>query len=108
MLVGGASPTLVLTNHETAAYETSDALSTQVAYYLSVSRSEAGDIVVAIYSDSGRTTLVQTLSVETNANRSWRYLFALDSYNDGTSHTVSVDVENLSRVASAASPAQDT
>ena len=76
VLVGGASPTLVLTNHEAGGgSDTSAALSTQTKYYLSVERS-GETLQVGIYSDADRTTLVDTLSVSVDAGRTWRYLFA--------------------------------
>jgi RHS repeat-associated protein len=94
-LVGAASPTLVLTDHESAASDTSTALTTQTTYYCTVERTADTTVECRIYSDLGRTTLVDTLSVSVTSGRVWRYLVACNSYNDNEADAISFDVENL-------------
>ncbi len=94
-LVGAASPTLVLTDHETGASDTSTSLTTQTTYYCTVERTADTTVECRIYSDLGRTTLVDTLSVSVTSGRTWRYLVACNSYNDNEADAISFDVENL-------------
>ena len=94
-LVGAASPTLVLTDHESGASDTSTALTTQTTYYCTVERTADTTVECRIYSDLGRTTLVDTLSVSVTSGRTWRYLVACNSYNDNEADAISFDVENL-------------
>jgi len=94
-LVGAASPTLVLTNHESGASDTSTGLTTQTKYYCTVERTADTTVECRIYSDSARTTLVDTLSVAIASGRTWRYLLGCNSYNDSSADAISFDVENL-------------
>jgi hypothetical protein len=59
-------------------------LSANTWYYLKIVKSGTS-ITCYIYSDSARTTLVDTLTVTMNADDSFRYIFACDTSNTGTS-----------------------
>ncbi|NLW49895.1 MAG: hypothetical protein GXY85_03510, partial [Candidatus Brocadiaceae bacterium] len=53
-------------------------------YHFTFDRPTATTVRARIYSDEARTTLLATLSVTVDAGRSWRYLFAVNSVNNGT------------------------
>jgi RHS repeat-associated protein len=83
-LVGGATAQLVLKNHETGTSDSCSGLAVDTTYYATVERTAADTVELRLYSDAGRTTLVDTLVVDdVNSARTWRYLFAANSYNDG-------------------------
>lgn len=70
------------------------------AYYLKIKRDESvgtyGTIYIYIYSDSARTTLVDTLEVALHTSKKdFRYLFALSSRSDGSAYTINGYQENL-------------
>lgn len=69
-------------------------------YYSTISRDESvgsfGQLICEIYSDSGRTILVDTLSVLLHAKIDFRYVFGLMSYDDNqAARTVDLTVSNL-------------
>ena len=64
--------------------------------------SGAGTVRLQVFSDAARTRLVDTLTVAVGAARTWRYLFGANSYNDGTTGTLSFDVEHLGLARGAA------
>lgn len=68
-------------------------------YYLEIERDEAvgtyGTAYARIYSDSGRTMLVDTLAITLGHSVDFRYVYALNTYNSGSSVTRSGYVENL-------------
>jgi hypothetical protein len=55
-------------------------------YYLKMERAAGNDtITIKIYSDSGRTTLLDTLTISGyGTSTKWRYLFALVTHSDGS------------------------
>lgn len=54
-------------------------------YYITVTRLAGGDTVTAaIYSDSSRVTLVDTLSVSGYGATKWRYVYGFINYNNGS------------------------
>lgn len=57
--------------------------------------SGAGTVTLKIYSDSARTTLVDTLSITLTQTFSYRYLYGINSLNDGGMQTLTGDVSNL-------------
>lgn len=64
-------------------------LSEDTIYYLTIERDESvgsfGDITCFIYSDSGRTTLVDTLNVVLHTSKKdFRYIYAANTFNDGS------------------------
>lgn len=74
-------------------------LVTNTQYYMKVVRNEAvgtyGTLYLYIYSDSGRTSLVDTLSVALHEKLDLRYVFAVSAYNDGNAASISFIVSNL-------------
>lgn len=96
----------------TEAADVTGALSATHTYYMTLERDESvgtyGTIYLYIYSDSGRTTLVDTLAVALHvAKQDYRYLQTATSYNDGNGSTSSGYVENLDlQEAAAALPAR--
>jgi len=94
----GSSTQIVLTNHETGTSDNHTGLSTATKYYCTIERASDTSIELRIYSDSDRSTLVDTLSVSVAAGRAWRYLLACNSYNDSQADAITFDVENLASV----------
>lgn len=69
-------------------------------YYLKIVRDESvgtyGTLYLYIYSNSARTTLLDTLSVALHTSKkNFRYIYPLSVWNAGTSHSASGYVENL-------------
>lgn len=64
-----------------------------IMYYLRVNRTGT-TANCWIYSDSGRVTLLDTLTV-TCTTDAYRYVYGCNSYNDGTARNIQVMVENL-------------
>jgi len=64
-------------------------------YYLKIEKSGTA-LTCKIYSDSARTTLLDTLSLVLHANHSFRYVFACNTYNDGSANLQNNDIDNLS------------
>lgn len=64
-------------------------------YWMKIER--ADDVLTEkIYSDAGMTALEDTLAILIPAARTYRYVFAMNSYNiGGFNHPASMDVENL-------------
>lgn len=63
-------------------------------YYLRIVRS-GGSITVYIYDDSGRTSLVDTISVSVTAGRTYRWLYAVGSWSQANPVAISGVVANL-------------
>lgn len=72
-------------------------VSLNTRYYLTLSRDAgATSLVEYIYDDADRTNLLDSLSVSVPASRTYRHVFALNTYNLGDSGiTASGDVRNL-------------
>ena len=62
-------------------------------YYFTIKRSSS-QVVVDIYSDSARTNLVDTLTAPMDTT-SFRYLYAVNSYNSGNDYAIDYDVYNI-------------
>ena len=80
--------------------DTSINLSLDTPYYLTIVRDEAvgtyGTLYCYIYSDSARTTLVDTLTITLRAKVDFRYLYGANSFNNSTSGLAFTGyVENL-------------
>ena len=58
-------------------------------------RTTATNVQLRLYSDSARSTLVDTLDVTVSSSRTYQYIFGATSYNDGYSVYITYDVENL-------------
>lgn len=99
---GGAGATPILRLIESVAGSVTQApsiiLAHSTTYYLTIERDESvgfGTLTVFIYSDSGRTILVDTVSITLNEKEDFRYIYPLASWNDGPADTVSGFTENL-------------
>ena len=69
-------------------------------FFLTIKRDESlethGKIFLFIYSDSGRTTLVDTQSITLHSSKKdFRYLYGCQSFNAATAETLSAFTENL-------------
>ena len=71
--------------------------STNTPYYLHIERDAGNDTITCkIYDDAGRTNLVDTLTRSGYSTETWRYAYAIASYNDGnTGRDYDGYVENL-------------
>jgi hypothetical protein len=73
------------------AYTDSATLTGGQTYYLTINRDESigsfGQLTCLIYSDSGRTILVDTLTLSLHAKLDLRYVFGLMTFNDGNTST---------------------
>jgi len=67
---------------------------TGTKYYLTFKRTSETNVSLEIYSDSGRTSLEDTVSVTITSGRRYRYIFGIEHSAAG-SVTVDFDVENL-------------
>ncbi|MGD8237836.1 MAG: hypothetical protein PVH68_04750 [Armatimonadota bacterium] len=64
-------------------------------YYITVERTSETAIEARIYSDSGRSTLEDTLALSVTDGRRYQHVFGCNSWNKGETDTYSFDVENL-------------
>lgn len=85
----GAIATVTIAEYySTNAIDTSINLSLDTPYYLTIVRDEAvgtyGTLYCYIYSDSGRTTLVDTLTLTLRAAIDFRYVYGANSFNNST------------------------
>lgn len=88
-------PTINLGRGSTVT-DTSTGLADNTLYYCTLSRSAGGDTVTLyIYSDAGRTTLVDTLSVSGFSTNRFRYLYGMASYNSASNIRWDGYVQNL-------------
>jgi len=63
-------------------------------YYLRITRLGA-TVQCFIYSDSGRTVLVDTISVATNAGQTYQFVYSPDTINTGQNNACSYELANL-------------
>jgi len=92
--------TLKETNGATDTIDSYTSLSQNTDYYLTLKRDEAigtyGTLYAYIYSDSARTTLVDTLTVTLTEKQDFRYLFGMISYDSATGNNAwSGTISNL-------------
>ena len=68
-------------------------------YYVTINRDESiiphGQLSCFIYSDSGRTTLVDTLLLALHAKLDFRYVYGIMSFNDGNAGSTDITISNL-------------
>jgi len=77
------------------------AANTDTVYY--VKNEKSGTTMTSkIYSDSGMTNLLDTLSLVLHANHSFRYAFGMNTWNSGRTEYCSGEVNNLDLNESAA------
>jgi len=100
-LSGGGSGTLILRERYNGTFydHTYGFLNLSTTYYLKIVRDEAvgtyGTLYCYIYTDVNRTSLLTTLSVTLHAKLDFRYLYGLNSLNNGDSNILSGAVSNL-------------
>lgn len=97
--VGGTSYILVEVDAGTP-YTDSVVLTEGQTYYSTIERDESigsfGQLTCEIYSDSGRTILVDTLLLSLHSKIDFRYVFAVMSYDDNqAARTTDLTVSNL-------------
>ena len=63
--------------------------------YITIEKSGTS-LICKIYSDSARTTLLDTLSLTLHTDHKFRNLFACNTYNQGVADVCTLDIENLS------------
>ncbi len=81
------------------AFEISD----DTDYYITVERDESigtyGTMTMFTYSNADRTTLINTQAITLHTSKKdYRYLYACQSYNSGTTQSVSAFTENMTIV----------
>lgn len=64
-------------------------------YYWRIDWTDTVTCRARVYSNAARTTLIDTMTVLTAADRSYRYLFPVNSYNDANAATITCSVSNL-------------
>lgn len=83
----------------TAYFDTWASLVTSTPYYLTFKRDEAvgtfGTLYCFIYSDSGRTTLIDTLVLTLHGKIDFRYIISPQSYTSGSTQNITGFIENL-------------
>ncbi|MEA3226722.1 MAG: hypothetical protein U9Q07_12300 [Planctomycetota bacterium] len=92
---GGASVDIRIYDTEVGASDASVSLSKDTKYYVTIDRPSATQVRCRIYSDSSRTTLVDTLTDTTTSGRTWDHFFAVNAWNGTPEGTVSFEVESL-------------
>jgi hypothetical protein len=63
-------------------------------YYLKIEKSGTA-LTCKIYSDSARTNLLDTLNLTLHANHSLRYVFPVNTVNDSSNISATIEVDNL-------------
>jgi len=97
--------TIRLRQHEPSAETDSYGNYTHATpYYCTAERTADTTMVLRIYSDASRTTLLDTLAVGVPSGRAYRYVFGANSYNSGDADAISFDVANLDLHEGAAAP----
>lgn len=81
-------------------YISAHAITINTPYYLKIVRDEGattyGTLYGYVYSDSARTTLLGTMTINLKTpTKDYRYIFAASSHNNGTAETISGYCENL-------------
>lgn len=74
------------------------AYSLSTRYYFTTERIAGGTygvIQVKIYSDAGRTTLIDTLTLTLHADHEFRYVYAVQPFNLAAAGVISGDIQNL-------------
>jgi len=82
---GGDGPIMQLMRGPHDAADSNDTLSENTEYYWTLNRVSDSDTATAkVYSDSSRTSLIDTLTMTGYGTAKWRYLFAFVSRTGGT------------------------
>lgn len=86
-------------------YQATYQISGSTSYYCTFRRNTAvganGTIYLDIYSDSGRTTLLTTLTLTLHAATNWRYIYGVQSNDNGNATTMTGFTQNLNLSPSA-------
>lgn len=90
-----ANKNLVMSEYTGAAgYHDSYAISESTIYYLTITKLGTS-LTCKAYSDSGRTTLLDTLTLTLHSDYTFRYLYGCNTYNSGGANVCTLDIENL-------------
>lgn len=101
IIIFGSNPVVRLLECRGGSFVSDDsiALSLNTRYWLTMIRDESiganGQLQCFIYSDSGRTVLVDTVSVLLASKQDFRYVYAINSDNHGSASSWSGDIQNL-------------
>lgn len=102
MSLGSSGTSIIIRMHEAignSALNDSYAASFSTDYYLKIKRDEAvgsfGQLQCFIYSDSDRTSLLDTLSLTLRAKLDLRFVFGMNSANNGTTPSITGSASNL-------------
>ncbi len=94
--VSTADPKLRISEPETDSYDTSSLLLTATDYWITVERTSETAVSCKIYSDSNRSTLVDTIVLTITSGRRYRYVYAWNwrstSYGGDNGTFVSADL----------------
>lgn len=78
-------------------------------YYITVVRTitggddDCGELTISVYSDAGRTVLVESKTISLHTVVKYTYLYAIQNYNDAYVHHASVTITDLSGPANRSS-----
>ncbi|MDY6959824.1 MAG: Ig-like domain-containing protein, partial [Halobacteriota archaeon] len=93
-LYGNSEYIELLEIHGDGAWKDSYDALPDTPYYLTIEKSGTY-VTCKIYSDSGRTNLLDTLSLESHTDHKFRYMFAANTWNSGNSYNGIINVDNL-------------
>lgn len=78
-------------------------------YYITVARTvtggdhDCGELTISVYSDAGRTTLLEAQTISLHTVVKYTYLYAIQNYDDALTHHASVTITDLSGPANRSS-----
>jgi len=87
--------TFYIRDCEDGSNDSGGAVAEGTTRYLTIERTSETDIEARIYSDSGRTTLVDTISTTITSGRRYRYIMPASSYHVGQAQEAFATVANL-------------
>ncbi|MBA7537665.1 hypothetical protein ES705_29934 [subsurface metagenome] len=90
-----ASCQLFFENHETHEQHKFEDYAVDTTYWLTVERTSDIHVEARVYTDAARTDLFHTHELTVGATRQYRYLFAINSWNDGSPQRITFRVRDL-------------
>lgn len=77
------------------SYTSTSAVKTPATpYYLTIEKTGTA-ATCKIYSDSARTSLIETLQLTLHGDWNWRYVFGCNTNNDGNDYFITTDIDDL-------------
>lgn len=70
-------------------------LSWSTKYYITTERTSETAVETRVYDDSGRTSLVDTISTAIPSGRRYQYVYGMAGHNSSANYAFSFDIENL-------------